>query len=234
MNLPVVSAAMDTVTEARLAITIAQEGGIGIIHKNMSIDAPGAAGRSRQEIRERRHQRPDHRVKPDMTIREVIDLTRAKNISGVPGGARHQGRGHRHAPRPALRDQARCAGVVGDDAEGAADHGARERAQGRGAGAAAQAPDREGAGGRRRSRPQGHDHRQGFPEGDRIPERLQGRRSAACGWAPPWARRPTRSIGLRRCARPESTWWWWTPRTAIRAACSRSWPGSRSSFRTCR
>src|ERR1700690_1298538 len=38
VNLPVISAAMDTVTEARLAITIAQEGGIGIIHKNMSID----------------------------------------------------------------------------------------------------------------------------------------------------------------------------------------------------
>ena len=39
VNLPVVSAAMDTVTEARLAITIAQEGGIGIIHKNMSIES---------------------------------------------------------------------------------------------------------------------------------------------------------------------------------------------------
>src|SRR6202522_2683075 len=38
VNLPVMSAAMDTVTEARLAITIAQEGGIGIIHKNMSVD----------------------------------------------------------------------------------------------------------------------------------------------------------------------------------------------------
>ena len=39
VNLPVVSAAMDTVTEARLAITIAQEGGIGIVHKNMSIES---------------------------------------------------------------------------------------------------------------------------------------------------------------------------------------------------
>src|ERR1700734_3927371 len=56
VNLPVVSAAMDTVTEARLAITIAQEGGIGIIHKNMSID-----NQARQEVRERRHQRSDHR-----------------------------------------------------------------------------------------------------------------------------------------------------------------------------
>jgi len=42
LNVPLVSAAMDTVTEARLAITIAQEGGIGIIHKSMTIDAQAA------------------------------------------------------------------------------------------------------------------------------------------------------------------------------------------------
>src|SRR6266478_2556692 len=83
VNLPVVSAAMDTVTEARLAITIAQEGGIGIIHKNMSI-----GNQARQVDRVKKFESgvisDPITVKPDMTIREVIELTRAKNISGVP------------------------------------------------------------------------------------------------------------------------------------------------------
>jgi len=83
LNLPVVSAAMDTVTEARLAITIAQEGGIGIIHKNMSIEA-----QAREVLRVKKYETgviiDPITVTPDKTIREVIDLTRAKNISGVP------------------------------------------------------------------------------------------------------------------------------------------------------
>src|ERR1700756_1739197 len=83
VNLPVVSAAMDTVTEARLAITIAQEGGIGIIHKNMSVE-----NQARQVDRVKKFESgvitDPITVKPDMTIREVIELTRAKNISGVP------------------------------------------------------------------------------------------------------------------------------------------------------
>ena len=58
LNIPIVSAAMDTVTEARLAISLAQEGGIGIIHKNMSPEEQ--ARHVFQEIRERHHQRPDH------------------------------------------------------------------------------------------------------------------------------------------------------------------------------
>ena len=83
LNIPLVSAAMDTVTEARLAIAIAQEGGIGIIHKNMTAE---------QQAREVRHVKKYESgvikdpitVGPDVSIRDVIKLTRAKNISGVP------------------------------------------------------------------------------------------------------------------------------------------------------
>jgi IMP dehydrogenase len=83
LNLPTVAAAMDTVTEARLAITIAQEGGIGIIHKNMT-----AAAQAREVLRVKKYESgvisDPITVTPDKTIREVIDLTRAKGISGVP------------------------------------------------------------------------------------------------------------------------------------------------------
>ena len=83
LNLPMLSAAMDTVTEARLAITIAQEGGIGIIHKNMTI-----AAQAREVARVKKFEsgviHDPITVTPDKTIREVLDLTRAKNISGVP------------------------------------------------------------------------------------------------------------------------------------------------------
>ena len=83
LNIPVVSSAMDTVTEARLAITLAQEGGIGIIHKNMS---PKDQARQVQQVKkfESGIIHDPITVSPDTTIREVIDLTRSKNISGVP------------------------------------------------------------------------------------------------------------------------------------------------------
>ncbi len=83
LNLPIVSAAMDTVTESRLAITIAQEGVIGIVHKNMSIEE-----QARQVSRVKKFESgvisDPISVPPDMTIREVLALTRSKNISGVP------------------------------------------------------------------------------------------------------------------------------------------------------
>jgi IMP dehydrogenase len=83
LNIPFVSAAMDTVTEARLAITIAQEGGIGIIHKNMT-----AADQAREVGRVKKHEsgviKDPITVRPDATIREVIALTRARGISGLP------------------------------------------------------------------------------------------------------------------------------------------------------
>jgi IMP dehydrogenase len=83
LNLPLVSAAMDTVTEARLAIVLAQEGGIGIIHKNMS-----AENQAREVGRVKKYEsgviRDPITVPPDATIRQVIELTRSKGISGLP------------------------------------------------------------------------------------------------------------------------------------------------------
>jgi len=83
LNIPIISAAMDTVTEARLAITLAQEGGIGIIHKNMS---PKDQARQVEQVKkfESGVIHDPITVTPDTTIRDVIALTRAKNISGVP------------------------------------------------------------------------------------------------------------------------------------------------------
>ena len=83
LNVPLLSAAMDTVTEARLAIAIAQEGGIGVIHKSMSIVA-----QAREVGRVKKFEsgviRDPITVSPDMSIREVLDLTRSRGISGVP------------------------------------------------------------------------------------------------------------------------------------------------------
>lgn len=83
LNLPFVSAAMDTVTEARLAITIAQEGGIGVIHKNMP-----AAEQAREVGRVKKHEsgviKDPITVRPEATVRDVVALTRAKDISGLP------------------------------------------------------------------------------------------------------------------------------------------------------
>ncbi|GAA0707104.1 IMP dehydrogenase [Dokdonella soli] len=83
LNLPIVSAAMDTVTEARLAITMAQCGGIGIIHKNMTIERQAAEVRLVKKF-ESGVIRDPITVGPHTSIREVMQITRGHNISGVP------------------------------------------------------------------------------------------------------------------------------------------------------
>ncbi|MCG5516972.1 MULTISPECIES: IMP dehydrogenase [Ectothiorhodospira] len=83
LNIPLVSAAMDTVTEARLAIAIAQEGGIGIVHKNMSIQAQAQQVRIVKKYETGVIVDPII-VTPDTSIRDVLAITRANDISGVP------------------------------------------------------------------------------------------------------------------------------------------------------
>jgi IMP dehydrogenase len=83
LNLPLVSAAMDTVTEARLAIAIAQEGGIGIVHKNMT-PKQQAAEVSRVKRYESGVLRDPITISPGVKVRDVIELSRQHGISGFP------------------------------------------------------------------------------------------------------------------------------------------------------
>lgn len=83
LKLPIVSAAMDTVTESRLAIAMAQLGGIGIIHKNMTVEQQAAQVAKVKKF-ESGVIRDPFTVTPETTIRDVLALTRAHNISGVP------------------------------------------------------------------------------------------------------------------------------------------------------
>ena len=83
LNLPLLSAAMDTVTEARLAIALAQEGGIGIVHKNLSIEQQ-AAEVAKVKRFESGVVRDPITVSPDMPVNEVLQLTRQNRFSGLP------------------------------------------------------------------------------------------------------------------------------------------------------
>jgi IMP dehydrogenase len=83
INIPLLSAAMDTVTESRLAITMAQEGGLGILHKNMTIEQQADEVRKVKKF-ESGVVRDPITVSPKATIGEVMELTRTHNISGVP------------------------------------------------------------------------------------------------------------------------------------------------------
>ena len=83
LNIPLVSAAMDTVTESRLAIALAQEGGIGIIHKNMTPEEQARHVRAVKKFESGVIKDPIS-VSPETTVGEVLKLTRAHAISGVP------------------------------------------------------------------------------------------------------------------------------------------------------
>ena len=83
LNIPLVSAAMDTVTESELAIAMAQEGGIGIMHKSMGVEQQAAAVRKVKKFESGVVKDPIT-VSPTTTVRELVDITMANSISGLP------------------------------------------------------------------------------------------------------------------------------------------------------
>jgi len=83
LNIPLLSAAMDTVTEARLAIAMAQEGGMGIIHKNMTVEQQAAEVRKVKKF-ESGVVRDPITIDASATVADLIELTSQNNISGVP------------------------------------------------------------------------------------------------------------------------------------------------------
>lgn len=83
LNIPILSAAMDTVTEHRLAVCLAEEGGLGILHKNMSIESQAREVRKVKKFESGVVKNPIT-VSPNTTIRELIEITDKNNISGMP------------------------------------------------------------------------------------------------------------------------------------------------------
>ncbi|MBP9722721.1 MAG: IMP dehydrogenase, partial [Gammaproteobacteria bacterium] len=83
LNIPIISAAMDSVTEAKMAIALAQEGGIGIIHKNMT-----PAKQAERVSQVKRHEsgivKDPICIAPNLTVKELLDIKRQKKISGFP------------------------------------------------------------------------------------------------------------------------------------------------------
>src|SRR5215469_3245092 len=83
LNIPIVSAAMDTVTESHLAIALAQQGGIGIVHRNMSIE------RQAEEVdRVKRSESgmivDPFTISPDMSVRQALEIMNKYKVSGLP------------------------------------------------------------------------------------------------------------------------------------------------------
>lgn len=83
LNIPLMSAAMDTVTESRMAIAIAQLGGLGVLHRNMTVEEQAAAVRAVKRFESGMVVDPIT-IGPDATLAEALDLMRANSISGIP------------------------------------------------------------------------------------------------------------------------------------------------------
>ena len=127
LGIPLISAAMDTVTEGALAIAMAQAGGLGVIHRNMPIDQQAAEVRKVKKFEAGMVVNPVT-IHPDETLADALRLMAEHRISGIPVVEREQRPAVRHPdqPRRALRQRPAPAGRRADD-QGQAGHGARER-----------------------------------------------------------------------------------------------------------
>ena len=197
LNIPLLSSAMDTVTESALAIAMAQAGGCGVIHRNLDPDKQADEVAQVKKFESGIVINPVT-IHPNASLKDALDLMAAHRISGIPVVEARQGRQagrYSHQPRRALCLQHGPARVRADDE--AADHGEGHLRPGRGQAAPAQASHREAAGGRRRAPLHRADHGQGHHQGAAEPERRQGRER------PPAGRR--RHDGRRRRLPPQRT-----------------------------
>ena len=173
INIPIVAAAMDTVTDARLAIAISRQGGIGFIHRNMTID------RQAEEVdRVKRSESgmivDPMTIAPEISVRQALDIMNKYKVSGLPvtRGTRLVGimtnrdlRFERNLDQP-------VSAVMTKDESGhrAGGHDARRSGK-----HAAEASHRKAAGGGQRLQPEGPDHRKRHSEEDGISQRDEGR-----------------------------------------------------------
>ena len=198
LNIPIIASAMDTVTEANMAIAMAQAGGIGVIHRNLEPELQAEQVRRVKRFESGMVVNP-LTIGPDAKLIDALDLMKAHGISGIPvvegGGNGRAGklvgiltnRDVRFATDPSqpvseLMTKDRLVTVT------------RRRVARRGQAPAAPASHREAAGGRRQLSLRRPDHREGHREGGRQPERLQGRAGAAA--------RRGRDHGRRQGLRP--------------------------------
>ena len=179
LNIPLLSAAMDTVTDSRMAIAMAQQGGMGIIHKNMSIEAQ-AEEVDRVKRSESGMIVNPITMSPDQKIHEAMEVMKKYKISGLPITSKGKLVGilTNRDLRFETRLDLKISDLMTKDNLITVPVGTTlEKAEGH----PPPPPGGKAPGGRRQVPPEGPDHGKGHSEEDRLPERLQGRAGPAAG-----------------------------------------------------
>ena len=217
LRVPLLSAAMDKVTEARMAIAMARQGGVGVLHRNLSIE--DQANQVDLVKRSESGMVTDPiTVRPDATLADADALCAKFRISGVPVTDGGQGllgivtnrdmafeTDRSRQVREVMTPMPLVTGKVGISGEAPWSCCAATRSR------SCRWSTTQAA--------QGPDHRQGLRQGREVPERRQGRRGPAGGRCRRRRRRRRHASGPRRWSRPASTSSSSTPRTATRRPC---------------